>query len=156
MFMYGKKHIKLLIIITAITLSLIIVAGSLYVYVGNHPNVQIGISNSKVYPEQENYENHYEMITVTVSSLFNIPASENAEKKLHELADWINEIDQDIRSNYTVPLNIEVSGEVKNGKTTFCYKGYATTLDGKRVEYNQEKTFDFLYTSNDDLLVENN
>ena len=43
--------------------------------------------------------------------------------------------------------NIEVSGEIEGGKTTLRYEGYIIKKDGKRIDYHEEKTFDFVLCS---------
>ncbi len=40
-------------------------------------------------------------------------------------------------------FNIQASGELKAGKTILRYEGYIITNDGEKIEYLQEKTFDF-------------
>ncbi len=42
------------------------------------------------------------------------------------------------------PRSIQVSGEVAQGKTTLRYEGYLTDAAGNRVDFRQERTFDFV------------
>ena len=43
--------------------------------------------------------------------------------------------------------NIKVSGEIENGRTALRYEGYIIKNDGQRINYLQEKTFDFVLCS---------
>jgi hypothetical protein len=57
----------------------------------------------------------------------------------------------ELTEHYAAPLHITVSGEVKDGETTFWYEGYATTPKGDTVDYRKEATFDYVFVPGDAL-----
>ena len=59
----------------------------------------------------------------------------------------------ELRKDGGLAYNITVSGEIANGKTTLRYDGYIIKKDGKRIDYHQEKTFDFVLCSKKNFLT---
>ncbi len=75
-----------------------------------------------------------------------IPDSPLQKRKLDEVWVWNNAITLELseyRMEGGLAFNIQASGELEDGKTTLRYKGYIITNDGEKIEYLQEKTFDF-------------
>lgn len=138
---------KKIFIPAAVMIALLDVIGSCCIYWSFHP--QITITRS-ILDSDEEY--HYERIMTIFTSKFDLPIAKPIRDELHALFDWCDSVDADLYENYTAPLRITVSGEVKEGKTTFWYEGYATTQDGETIDYREEKTFDCVFVSNEELL----
>ncbi len=67
------------------------------------------------------------------------------ENKMRDIVDWNNYVDKKIYEyDLTLPNHICVSGDVGSGRTTLRYEGYLTDSSGGRVEFTEEKSFDFV------------
>ena len=66
-----------------------------------------------------------------------------------EISNWSNSVVTELQKEYlSRPHHIEVFSEVKNKETTLRYEGWVTTKEGEKIEYKQEKVFDFVLDSN--------
>lgn len=118
-------------------------------YYTSYPIISVG---KMVGTQNESFEKEFYSETVNISSsiIGFLPDSPLQKKKLDEVWEWNNPISlelTEIRKDGGLAYNIEVSGEIKNGKTTLRYEGYIIKKDGKRIDYFQEKTFDFVLCS---------
>lgn len=135
-----KKKIVTVILIAAVMISSV----SLWYYT-SYP--VIGVSKM-VSSKSDNFEKEFVKETIGVFSAGNgiIPDSPLQKRKLDEVWVWNNAVELEL-SDYVmeggIALNIQVSGELEDGKTTLRYKGYIITDDGEKIDYLQEKTFDF-------------
>lgn len=111
---------KKIFIPIAVMVTLLAVIGLCCIYWSFHP--QITITRS-ILDSDEEY--HYERIMTIFTSKFDLPIAEPIRDELYALFDWCDSVDADLYENYIAPLRITVSGEVKEGKTTFWYEGYA-------------------------------
>ena len=147
------KHKKVFVSLFAVA-ALVLAAGVYYVYWSHHPHVVIQrgetISSSR-------FDGEYHNETIMVAFAHHkdwIPLAKSVDANLKEFADWNNQVITDL-NQYIAPYNIKVSGEVAGGKTTLRYAGYVTTQKGETIDYEEEKTFDFAYVSNEDLFQSN-
>lgn len=123
-----------------IIILLFIVIG--YVYSSNNPNIRLGVGGG----------HGIEVIHLVYSTYFNVPVSKEIEANIKEFGDWNDAVISELMNETVEPRNIEVSGEVVDGKTTLRYEGIYTSKDGKSLEYLEEKTFDFVLVPQDELL----
>ena len=75
---------------------------------------------------------------------------EFTDEKIDEVMKWNDPIVLELTEHSKeggIAYNIEVSGEIENGKTTLRYEGFIIKKDGKRIDYKKEKTFDFVLCS---------
>lgn len=128
-----KKKIMLIIIILII-LSL----GGGYIYRLHHPHIEVGVGGG----------HGLEIIHIAFSE----PISDEIEKNIMEIGEWNDAIVSELMNETVEPRDIKVSGEVVDGKTTLRYEGIYTSKDGQSLEYFEEKTFDFVLVSEDELL----
>ena len=78
----------------------------------------------------------------------------SGDKAVRELVLWNEVVDLEVHYFYTAPYHVEVSGEIKDGKTTLRYEGYVTTQDGETIEYKNEMTFDAVFDPKSDLFYD--
>lgn len=96
----------------------------------------------------DNFKDEFVKETIGIVSAGNgvLPDSPLQKRKLDEVWVWNNAVTLEL-SEYVMEggkaFNIQVSGELEDGETTLRYKGYIITNDGERIDYLQEKTFDF-------------
>jgi hypothetical protein len=96
----------------------------------------------------DNFKEEFVSESIGVVSAGNsvIPDSPLQKRKLDEVWVWNNAVALEL-SEYVMEggraFNVQVSGELEDGKTTLRYKGYIITNDGEKIDYLQEKTFDF-------------
>ena len=138
-----KKKTLLLVVCLLVVLATV---GSIFLYRSYHPNIMI--TTSSVEKSEEYY---CEWLRVVTGSSSFIPIASSINDKMTELSIWNNNVVTDLEENYVAPLNITVSGEVKDGKTTFWYEGYATTPEGDTISYREEKTFDYVFDPDSEL-----
>ena len=92
------------------------------------------------FPDQE-YVSQKVMLISDESDNWLFGQSKKNRSEIERCFKWNGDVDQDLYNNYIAPLNITASVE-SNGKTTVIkYDGYATTLDGKTVDYHKEEEF---------------
>ncbi len=135
-----KKKLLIAVLVVVVLIS----AVSVWYYT-SYPIISMGRFVSS-YSDNFSEEFHNETISIfSVGSSF-IPDSPLQKRKLDEVWLWNNSITVEV-SEYVKAggkaLNIKASGEIEDGKTTLRYEGYIITKDGEKVEYLQEKTFDF-------------
>lgn len=137
---------KLLVAVLALFVILSIV-GTLYYT--SYPI--IGVSKAIGYANDKfEDEFHSETITIVTVGTDIIPDSPLQSEKMYAVWQWNDNIGKELaelRKDGGVAYNIEVSGEIENGKTTLRYEGYIIKKDGKRINYLQEKNFDFILCS---------
>ena len=118
-------------------------------YYTSYPVIGIGkmvASNSDKFEK----EFHSELISLWGAGNDFLPDSPLQTRKWYEVSTWNEKVSFELMQ-YSIEggiaYNIEVSGEIKDGKTTLRYEGYIITKDGERIDYKQEKTFDFVLCS---------
>lgn len=143
-----RKKLLLFIGIAAVCAA---AAGSFCLYKSFHPTIMITrmIKDSDARSEGAYYCEWLMMISGE-SSL--VPTAAGVKAHMMEFSIWNNDVVTDLYENYGAPLHITASGQVKDGKTTFWYEGYATTPEGETVEYREEATFDYVFVPGDELL----
>lgn len=133
----------------AIIAAALLTAGAFCMYWSFHPNITI--TRVVVGSNLSDDEYYRERIMTIQTYPFNIPTAAPVIDHLRQLSDWVNRVETDLYENYVAPLRITVSGEVKDGKTTLWYEGYATTHNNETVEYREEQTFDYIFVPGDML-----
>lgn len=118
-------------------------------YYSSYPTISVGklVASSS---DNFNEEFHSERISIVSVGAGFIPDSPFQKRKMDEVWAWNDPISQELLEHSKeggIAYNIVVSGEIKNGKTTLRYEGYIIKKDGKRIDYFQEKTFDFVLCS---------
>ena len=130
-----KKIIPIVVVLLVIGL----VSG--YIYCSNHPKIQVGIGGG----------HGMEQIHIAFSTTFDIPIAKEIQKHLIEIQIWNNGVVSKLVEDSVEPRDIKVSGEVVDGKTILRYEGYYTSKNGEQVQYFEEKTFDFVLVSEEEL-----
>lgn len=140
---------KFLFLIGFIAITMVSVV-AFWFYHSYHPNIMFVrmVKDSDVRFEEEYY---FEWLMPITAESPMIPIASSIEDEMKKLYTWNDSVVTDLNENYVAPLHITVSGEIKDGKTTFWYEGYATTLDGETIEYWKEETFDHVFVSGDEL-----
>ena len=107
-------------------------------------------------PRFEGEHYHFEwLMVISGDGYYGVPIASKVLKQQLELAIWDNEVFDEIYYTYKAPLDIRVSGEVGNGKTTLRYEGYVTTEDGETIDYKNEKVFEVEFVKPDELFNNN-
>ncbi len=137
---------KLLAVILALVVTFSIVGAWYYT---SYPTIGVG---KLVASSNDNFEKEFHSETISISSAVVgfLPDSPLQKRKIDEVWAWNDPIVLELtehRKEGGIAYNIEVSGEIENGKTTLRYEGYIIKKDGKRINYLQEKTFDFVLCS---------
>lgn len=137
---------KLLAVILALVITFSIVG---IWYYTSYPTISVGkmVASSSDKFEKEFHSEHLSIVTSVAGFL---PDSPLQRKKIDEVMKWSDPIVLELTEHSKeggLAYNIEVSGEIENGKTTLRYEGYIIKKDGKRIHYKQEKTFDFVLCS---------
>ena len=140
----GRIRWRTVLLAVAIVIAVAAVAGGVlyHLYWPTHrhyPDVQFTRLVQQGDPRAEDEEAYAEWIGASW------PGNEKTDKKMREFSLWNHGVDLEIHYFYTAPYHIEISGEVKGGKTTLRYTGHVTTQDGQTIDYNNEMTFDFAY-----------
>lgn len=140
-----NKKKKTLTVLLTVLLVLLLSAGGWYLYLAYNPDIDLSRSQSSRNSE-ENY--HSELIMIAFAEP--VPMADTVRQRLREVGDWNDGIASDLMYNYdnTQPRDIRVYGEIKDGKMTLGYAGYVTGKDGQRIDYKNEKTFDFVLPLN--------
>ena len=117
----------------------------------------IGVSKAIGYAN-DNFEDEFYSETITIVTVGTeiIPDSPLQSEKMDAVWQWNDNIGKELaelRKDGGSAYNIKVSGEIENGKTTLRYEGYIIKKDGKRIDYYQEKTFDFVLCSKKNFLT---
>ena len=143
---------KLLVVFLALVVIISIVG---VLYYTSYPTIGVGkliaYSNDKFEDEF-----HSETITIVTVGTGVIPDSPLQSEKMDAVWQWNDTIGKELtelRKDGGLAYNITVSGEIANGKTTLRYEGYIIKKDGKRIDYNREKTFDFVLCSEKNLFT---
>ena len=139
----AKKFLAVILTLVAI----VSIAGVWYYT--SYPIIGVG---KMVSTESDSFEKEFHSETISISSsvIGFLPDSPLQKQKTDEVWAWNNPISLELaeyRKDGGVAYNIEVSGEIENGKTTLRYEGYIIKKDGERINYLQEKTFDFVLCS---------
>ncbi len=117
----------------------------------------IGVSKAIGYANDKFEDEFYsETITIVTVGTEIIPDSPLQSEKMYAVWQWNDNIGKELaelRKDGGSAYNIKVSGEIENGKTILRYKGYIIKKDGKRIDYLQEKTFDFVLCSKRNFLT---
>lgn len=118
-------------------------------YYTSYPTISVG---KLVASNSDNFEKefHSERLSITSAVIGFLPDSPLQRRKIDEVMKWNDPISLELMEHSKdggLAYNIEVSGEIENGKTTLRYEGYIIKKDGKRIHYKQEKTFDFVLCS---------
>lgn len=139
-----------------IILVIIIISSALAVlYYTSYPTIDV---IKMVSDSSDNFENefHNESITISSTVISFLPDSPIQKQKIEEVWEWNNPITLELteyRKEGGKAYNIEVSGEIVDGKTTLRYEGYIIKDNGERIDYLQEKTFDFIICSEKNFLI---
>lgn len=137
---------KLLAVILALVITFSIVG---IWYYTSYPTISVGksVGSSSDKFEKEFHSEHLSIVTSVAGFL---PDSPLQRRKMDEVWKWNDPIVLEL-TEYSkeggLAYNIEVFGEIEGGKTTLRYEGYIIKNDGERIEYFQEKTFDFVLCS---------
>lgn len=118
-------------------------------YYTSYPTISVGklVGSSSDKFEKEFHSEHLSIITSVAGFL---PDSPLQRRKIDEVWAWNDPIVLELTEHSKeggLAYNIEVSGEIENGKTTLRYEGYIIKKDGERIDYKKEKTFDFVLCS---------
>lgn len=136
--------------ILAVVLALVITASIVGVwYYTSYPTIGVG---KLVALNNDNFEKEFHSETISISSavIGSLPDSPLQKQKLAEVQAWNNTITLELMEHSKeggIAYNIQVSGEIENGKTTLRYEGYIIKKDGERINYFQEKNFNFVLCS---------
>lgn len=133
---------KAKILIPTILALILVLSVSFYCYISYHPYIRLGISEG----------DGLDIMLYSMSDSDIISVAKEIEENMIEIADWNNEVVTFLQSNANHPRDIKPSAEIIDGKTILRYEGYYTTEDGEKVDYFEEKTFDFVVIPDDDLL----
>lgn len=137
---------KLIVSITAIcVIAAAIISSGAYWYLSCYPSFAI-----KRMVSENGDDYHSEWLMMVIADNPNIPIAESVQEKIREYSDWNNNVVEELKK-YSAPLDIRVSGDVKDGKTTFRYTGYVTTQDGETIAYQNEKVIDYIFVKGDKL-----
>lgn len=144
-----KKLLAIILVIVVMTSAL----GALYYT--SYPTIDV---IKMVSDSNDNFENefHDESITISSAVISFLPDSPLQKQKMDEVWAWNDPITRELteyRKEGGKSYNIEVSGEIVDGKTTLRYEGYIIKENGEKIDYLQEKTFDFVICSEKDFLV---
>lgn len=139
-----KKRLLAVVLVLIVILSI-----SGVWYYTSYPVIGIG---KMVASNAENFEKdfHSELLSIYAAGNDILPDSPRQKQKMDEIRAWNNPISLELaeyRKNGGKAYNIEVFGEIEDGKTTLRYEGYIIKKDGERIDYKQEKTFDFVLCS---------
>ena len=137
---------KLLAVVLALVITFSIVGAWYYT---SYPTIGVG---KLVASSSDNFEKefHSERLSITSAVIGFLPDSPLQKRKIDEVMKWNDPIVLELTEHSKeggIAYNIVVSGEIENGKTTLRYEGYIIKKDGKRIDYKQEKTFDFVLCS---------
>lgn len=118
-------------------------------YYTSYPTISVGklVGSSSDKFEKEFHSEHLSIVTAVAGFL---PDSPLQRRKIDEVMKWNDPIVLELAEHSKEggsAYNIVLSGEIENGKTTLRYEGYIIKKDGKRIDYRQEKTFDFVLCS---------
>lgn len=136
--------------ILALVLALVVIfsiAGAWYYT--SYPSISVGklVSSDNDNFTEEFHSEHLSIVTAVAGFL---PDSPLQRRKIDEVMKWNDLITDELIEHSKqggLAYNITVSGEIANGKTTLRYEGYIIKKDGERINYLQEKTFDFVLCS---------
>lgn len=137
---------KLLAVILALVVTISIVGTWYYT---SYPTIGVG---KLVASSSDNFEKEFysERLSITSAVIGFLPDSPLQRRKIDEVMKWNDPIVLELTEHSKeggLAYNIEVSGEIEGGKTTLRYEGYIIKKDGERIDYLQEKTFDFVLCS---------
>ena len=137
---------KLLVFILALVV-IFSIAGAWYYT--SYPSISVGklVSSDNDNFTEEFHSEHLSIVTAVAGFL---PDSPLQRRKIDEVMKWNDPISLELMEHSKdggLAYNIQVSGEIDNGKTTLRYEGYIIKKDGERINYLQEKTFDFVLCS---------
>ena len=118
-------------------------------YYNSYPTISVGklVGSSSDKFKEEFHSEHLSIVTAVAGFL---PDSPLQRKKINEVMKWNDPIVlelTELSKEGGIAYNIVVSGEIETGKTTLRYEGYIIKKDGERIDYLQEKTFDFVLCS---------
>lgn len=118
-------------------------------YYTSYPSISVGklVSSNNDNFTEEFHGEHLSIVTAVAGFL---PDSPLQRRKIDEVWAWNDPIVRELTvfsKDGGTAYNITVSGEIANGKTTLRYEGYIIKKDGKRIDYHEEKTFDFVLCS---------
>lgn len=136
--------------ILALALALVITFSIVGIwYYTSYPTISVGklVGSSSDKFEKEFHSEHLSIVTAVAGFL---PDSPLQRRKIDEVMKWNDPIVLELAEHSKeggLAYNISISGEIENGKTTLRYEGYIIKKDGKRIDYKQEKTFDFVLCS---------
>lgn len=143
--------------ILAIIIAFVVILTTLGVlYYTSYPIIGIG---KMVGVTSDNFDKefHSETISVWSTGATFLPDSPQQKQKMDNIYEWNNPIALELaeyRKEGGLAYNIKVSGEMEDGKTTLRYEGYIITKDGKRIDYKEEQTFDFILCSENRFFTE--
>lgn len=130
---------KYILIIAAV----IILIGSVFVFVYNSPDVFIAVTK----PVEET-ELYFEQVIVGGNGHFNLPVPKYIKNRLDIINDETQKTEREIFKKYeSADIKTEIS--VENGQTIVVYYGTAVNKQTKEKEdFNKKITFDFVATKN--------
>ena len=134
----------------AVILSLFIIFSIVGIwYYTSYPTISVG---KMVSSSSDNFEEefHSERLSIVSGVIGFLPDSPLQRRKIDEVMKWNDPIVLELMQYSKeggLAYNITVSGEIENRKTALRYEGYIIKKDGKRIDYFQEKTFDFVLCS---------
>ncbi len=111
-------------------------------------------TNSKItliprYPTQDT-DYHVEVLGIIYPKNDEFKLSKKNELYKQSVDDANFQIMNDLYGGkkYIAPTRVELTGEIKNGKTYFYYTGYVTTFEGEYQDFNETIICDFVLDSN--------
>lgn len=139
------------ILIIGIICLLIICAGVIFFVSKFKPKVYVKkdiITQDSLYSGNDYYR---ERINIIVSTSDLIKTSKKFDEELDKYVIWADEIETDLRENYTGPMNVIADGKIENGTTTFWYEGTVTNHEGVSMNYHKEMAFDTAFGVQEDM-----
>ncbi len=144
-----NKKIKTAVIVILVLIIVFVPSFVLFSYY----NPVIRISVSRGFGNSGEDDVWVEHIMVMTSTAFNLPLPKKTDSQLKEIWQWNDAAVVEFNENFGEgPRKITVSGEMKDEKTVLRYEGYYTNKNGEKVDYLNEKTFDFEISSVDTFL----
>ncbi len=139
-----KKRLLIIILVLVVAIS-----GLSILYYTSYPIIGV---TKMISTESDNFSEEFYGESINVNAVVStfLPDSPMQTRKMDEVWMWNNDVALELteyRKNGGKAYNIKVSGEIEDGKTTLRYEGYIVTKEGEKIDYKQEKTFDFVLCS---------
>ncbi len=128
------------IIILAVIGVLVLAVGGFLLWGYYHPGTQISVTKPA-----DGGDSYFEDVFIIISPYFNMPLCPKLEKMRQDLTDAGTAFLTDIQHNYQKPYHITMEISEQDGKTILTRGGWATDLDGNRVDYHQVIELDWIF-----------